>query len=306
MGAYRAFSLHRFPVQTLHMTSVLISGALFMLPALITTGAYIPLGLNPKVLALTGEVLRDAIGWFLMMPLFTDMVKRFAPKGREASTFAMMSFLPTAAKFINKAVSSGCIELLGITATNFDHITLFICMVSASNFLPCALVAAGVLRYYDNTLLRATSSLTGISATGGASGSLIPGVEQDVAQPAAGAGAAGGQQDVAQQKKIESATTSPNPLEVGPQASSPSSPTSPAHCHQVEANSSLINTTPQQGAQAAALTLAAPHERLPEPSEDEYEADPAYSPGQLQPPTTPARSMGVEEASTASENGGNY
>ncbi|CAD7963037.1 unnamed protein product [Amoebophrya sp. A120] len=139
MASYGLF-LYQTPTKKLYQTCAVLSAVMFATPALITTGAYQYLHINPKFLALAGEVLRDSFGWLLMLPIFTDCVKRFAPPGREATTFAMVSFLPTVARFVNKLNSAMCVQLLGITATNFDHLTLFVFIVAGSTVLPALVV----------------------------------------------------------------------------------------------------------------------------------------------------------------------
>jgi len=139
LAAYGLY-LYRMKVSHLFVGSSVISCVLFATPALITSGAYETLHLNPKFLALAGEVLRDCFSWLLLMPIYTDCVKRFAPKGREATTFALVSFVPIAARFVNRISSAVLTQSLGITATNFGNLTLMIFLVSGSTLLPALVV----------------------------------------------------------------------------------------------------------------------------------------------------------------------
>ena len=92
----------RCGIKELYTKSTWLGVAMYSLPILITTGAYKTLGLNPKFLAVSGELLRDSFGWLLVMPLFIYCVKDFAPPGQEATTLAIATTIPTVAKHMNR------------------------------------------------------------------------------------------------------------------------------------------------------------------------------------------------------------
>jgi len=124
------------PFKRLFVGTAVTAAVLYSTPIIITSGLYQQFGINPKFLALSGELLRDMTGWFLLMPVFNYSVRFFAPKGLEATTLAILATIPTVGRNFNKLIAFFFIEALGITSDNFDNLSLFIGISGASLLLP--------------------------------------------------------------------------------------------------------------------------------------------------------------------------
>lgn len=133
IASYRLY-LHKVPARAFIIGITVISVPLYMTPLLLTTGAYEILGIEPKFLALSGELFRELCLHLQMLPLLT-LWARQSPKGLEGTSFSVLTSIGTTGKVLSRLSSSAAATLCGVSADNFDNLSKLIC-VCASSLVP--------------------------------------------------------------------------------------------------------------------------------------------------------------------------
>eukprot|EP00746_Dinoflagellata_sp_MGD_P013407 gnl/MRDRNA2_/MRDRNA2_128959_c0_seq1.p1 gnl/MRDRNA2_/MRDRNA2_128959_c0~~gnl/MRDRNA2_/MRDRNA2_128959_c0_seq1.p1 ORF type:complete len:670 (+),score=86.01 gnl/MRDRNA2_/MRDRNA2_128959_c0_seq1:91-2100(+) len=134
ISSYRLY-FHSIPARIFIVGITLISVPLYMTPLLLTTGYYETLGIEPKFLALSGELFRELCLHLQMLPLLSLWARR-SPRGLEGSSFSLLTSIGTTGKVISRLSSSAAAQIMGVTADNFDNLSELICMCAASLLPP--------------------------------------------------------------------------------------------------------------------------------------------------------------------------
>jgi len=130
IASYRLY-FYRIPARIFIVGITILSVPLYMTPLLLTTGAYESLGIEPKFLALSGELFRELCLHLQMLPLLTLWARR-SPPGLEGTSFSILTSMGTTGKVINRMSSSAAARLCGVNAENFDNLSGLICLCAAT------------------------------------------------------------------------------------------------------------------------------------------------------------------------------
>lgn len=112
-----------------------LSCPLLLSPLLLTTGLYQTMHINPRFLALSGELVREVFLHLQMMPAMARWVQ-LAPKHSEGAVLSMLIATMQFSRAFSKGSSAMLTASLGVTATNFDNISVLIAICGASVLVP--------------------------------------------------------------------------------------------------------------------------------------------------------------------------
>lgn len=112
-----------------------LSCPLMLSPLLLTTGAYKHLLINPRVLALSGELVRELFIQIQMMPPMARWVQ-LTPKGYEGTMVSLLISTVHLSRASSKITSAAVANLMGVTSTNFRNISVLISVCGSSTLIP--------------------------------------------------------------------------------------------------------------------------------------------------------------------------
>jgi len=132
--------LYRFALidvedRTLIVAMTALSCPLMLSPLLLTTGAYKYLLINPRVLALSGELVRELFIQIQMMPPMARWVQ-LTPKGYEGTMVSLLISTIHLSRASSKLTSASVANLIGVTSTNFRNISVLITVCGGSTLIP--------------------------------------------------------------------------------------------------------------------------------------------------------------------------
>jgi Na+/melibiose symporter-like transporter len=119
------------------VTLTAVSCPLLLSPLLLTTGLYHVMHIDPRLLALSGELIREVFVHLQMMPAMARWVQ-LAPKQSEGTVVSLLISTMNFSRAFSKGSSAAAAYFLGVTATNFDNISLLILISGSSALVPIA------------------------------------------------------------------------------------------------------------------------------------------------------------------------
>lgn len=112
-----------------------LSCPLMLAPLLLTTGAYKHLFINPRMLALSGELVRELFIQIQVMPAMSRWV-HLTPKGYEGTMVSLLISTIHLSRASSKITSASMASMIGVTSTNFQNISVLITICGGSTLIP--------------------------------------------------------------------------------------------------------------------------------------------------------------------------
>eukprot|EP00392_Amoebophrya_sp_AT5.2_P007907 g7926.t1 len=136
LGVYRWFG-QRLTSRQLLATATLVSVPFYVVPSLITSGHWVSLGFDsPRMLALGGEVVRDAFLYVQLMPALSAAAK-VGPPGLEATVFSLVTALGNAGRGVQRITSAAVIHAFGVgVGEDYSGLTSLIFFCGGTLVLP--------------------------------------------------------------------------------------------------------------------------------------------------------------------------
>jgi len=132
------YVLRSVPDRQLVVGLTLVSIPLYMTPLLLTSGAYQSLGIDPRSLALSGELVRELFIHLQMMPAFARWV-RICPAGLEGTVVSLLISCMNISRALSKGTSAGTAAMLGVTADDFSSLSQLIMICGGSMLIPLSI-----------------------------------------------------------------------------------------------------------------------------------------------------------------------
>lgn len=115
--------------------TILISFPVYISPLMLVTGYNKKLGISNKMFVLSGGFLIEATAEIQLLPLLV-LTASICPPGLEGSVYAMMMSVRNVGGMLSRSFSAASTYLLGITATNFANLGLYIIICGLFLLLP--------------------------------------------------------------------------------------------------------------------------------------------------------------------------
>eukprot|EP00933_Yihiella_yeosuensis_P049321 TRINITY_DN4609_c0_g3_i1.p1 TRINITY_DN4609_c0_g3~~TRINITY_DN4609_c0_g3_i1.p1 ORF type:complete len:624 (-),score=80.62 TRINITY_DN4609_c0_g3_i1:209-2080(-) len=141
IAMYR-YCLRNVPDQQLMVGLTAVSCPLYLTPLLLTTGAYKHLPVSPQILAVSGELIREVVMHVQILPVYARWVT-YCPQGLEGTVMSCLISTMQMSRVVSKLSSAATTSLLGVTATNFDNLSLLVVVCAGFCLMP--LPITGVL-----------------------------------------------------------------------------------------------------------------------------------------------------------------
>lgn len=130
-----------FSLKSLLLWSTLLVTPFCFLPLILVKQWNLTLGISNSVFFLTDTFVMEFIGEFQTLPLLV-LAAEICPVGLESSIYAVIITAAQLGSVIGTLLSAGLTQLFGITATNFDRLSLLIIVCAATTLLPSPLLHA--------------------------------------------------------------------------------------------------------------------------------------------------------------------
>ncbi|CBZ53381.1 T1G11.18 protein, related [Neospora caninum Liverpool] len=120
--------------QTLFWT-IIVAVPIYISPVILVTGFNQKLGISNQAFVLSGGFLIEATAEIQLLPLLV-LTASICPPGLEGSVYGMMMSIRNSGSMVSRGLSALFTWAVGITATNFSHLTSYILLCGAWLLLP--------------------------------------------------------------------------------------------------------------------------------------------------------------------------
>nr|PIM03246.1 putative folate/biopterin transporter [Toxoplasma gondii COUG] len=120
--------------QTLFWT-IIVAVPIYVSPVILVTGLNQKLGISNQAFVLSGGFLIEATAEIQLLPLLV-LTASICPPGLEGSVYGMMMSIRNSGSMVSRGLSAFFTWAVGITATNFSHLTAYILLCGAWLLLP--------------------------------------------------------------------------------------------------------------------------------------------------------------------------
>lgn len=135
------YGLRHLPDRYFLIGVTTVSFPLYLAPLLLTTGAYKELHLEPKMLALSGELVRETFLHLQYMPAFSRAVE-VCPAGLEGTVSALVASSIHVSRGFSLVGSAALATSFGVSAQDFSHLSPLIIACGCASLAPLAVIGS--------------------------------------------------------------------------------------------------------------------------------------------------------------------
>eukprot|EP01068_Selenidium_serpulae_P020079 Selendium_serpulae@DN7890_c0_g1_i2.p1 len=117
--------------------TIVASFPIYISPLMLVTGLNRKLGISDQVFVLSGGFLVEAVAELQLLPLLV-LTAKISPPGLEASIYAVMMSIRNFGGAVSKANSALAVHFMGISATNFNGLAMYIFICGLFLLVPLA------------------------------------------------------------------------------------------------------------------------------------------------------------------------